>query len=87
MQPTPSYLLLMHAQLGNTPPVDDGQEGELFMRRGLRTALTVEADDPAHSGIPRCRACSVELAVLASMAPTQLVVDGSTWRFVRLAGE
>jgi hypothetical protein len=87
MQPTPSYLLLMHSQLGAVPPADDGEGGELFIHRQLRTGLTAEADDPAHAGVPMCRAWSVEIAVRTNLPPARLVFDESAWRFVNIGTE
>lgn len=87
MQPTPSYLLLMHAQLGHVPPEDDGEAGELFVHRQLRTGLTAEPDDPSQAGVPNCRACSIEMATRSNMPPARLVFEECVWRFIRVAAE
>ena len=87
MQPTASYLLLMHAQLGHIPPEDDGMSCELFIVRQLRMGLTSEPDAPSRRGIPRCDACATHIAVHVNAPPLRLVFEDCTWRFVNVAGE
>ena len=82
MRPTPSYLLLMHAQLGHVPSDDDGEAGELFIIRKLRVGLTAEADDPSLAAVPRCNPCAVELALRATIPPCRLKFQDYFWRFM-----
>ena len=87
MRPTPSYLLLMHSQLGHVPPDDDGEAGELFIPRQQRAGLTAEADDPSQTAVPKCRACSVQMAVRMAMPPARLMFEDCTWRFITVAAQ
>jgi hypothetical protein len=77
----------MHAQLGQVPPAEDGQGGELFIPRPLRTGLTAEPDDPSQTAAPNCRACSVEMAIRASTSQPRPMFDECTWRFMPAAVE
>lgn len=85
--PTPSYLLLTHAQLAHVPRVDDGGANELFIPRQLRVGLTAEADDPSQDAVPNCRPCLGEVPMRSKVTGVRLILEHGMWIFAKATAE